>query len=80
MRFAATVVEKSADAGDPWIACDVAGKNQDDVTIVAAHGVVTLPMRRADDGPRGRRALDVIDLVKAVSGSAVRPRSPRSTA
>jgi acyl dehydratase len=43
MRFAATVVEKSADAGDPWVACDVAGTNQDDVTIVAAHAVVTLP-------------------------------------
>lgn len=43
MRFSATAVEKSADASDPWIACDVEGKNQDDVTIVAAHAVVTLP-------------------------------------
>jgi acyl dehydratase len=42
MRFAATVVEESADPADPWIACDVIGTNQDGGTIVTAHAVVTL--------------------------------------
>ncbi len=40
MRFAATVVEKSANAADPWIACDVVGTNQDGVAIMTAHAVV----------------------------------------
>ena len=34
MRFAATVVEKSSDPLDPWIACDLVGTNQEDKQIL----------------------------------------------
>lgn len=42
MRFAAVCVEKSGDAADPWIACDVSGTNQDGVTIMTGHVTLRL--------------------------------------
>jgi acyl dehydratase len=44
MRFRGVVVEKSTDATQPWIACDLTGANQRDETILTAHAVVTLPI------------------------------------
>jgi hypothetical protein len=45
MRFAGRVVEKSQEPGDPWIDCELAGKNQDDKQILTGRCRVTLPRR-----------------------------------
>ena len=45
MRFAGRVVEKSQEPGDPWIDCELAGKNQDDQQILTGRCRVTLPRR-----------------------------------
>lgn len=45
MRFSARVVEKSADASDPWIACTLEGKNQDDKQILSGRSILILPRR-----------------------------------
>ena len=46
MIFGGTVVEKSPEAADPWVACEVTGRNQDDERIVAGRCTVVLPVRR----------------------------------
>ena len=47
MRFAATVVEKSSDPLDSWIACDLVGTNQEDKQILTGRCTLTLPRQRA---------------------------------
>ena len=44
MFFSAAVVEKSGDASDPWLTCEVEGKNQDGEPIVTGRCTVTLPV------------------------------------
>ena len=45
MRFGAKVVEKSTEPTDPWIECELAGKNQDDKQILTGRCRVILPRR-----------------------------------
>ena len=46
MRFFAQVVDKSADSPDPWIVCDLEGKNQEDRQILTGRCTLILPIRR----------------------------------
>ena len=45
MRFFARVTEKSSDASDPWITCEVEGKNQEDRQILTGRCTLILPIR-----------------------------------
>ena len=45
MRFLARVIERSTDSSDPWIVCDVEGKNQEDRQILTGRCTLTLPSR-----------------------------------
>lgn len=45
MRFFARVTEKSSDASDPWITCEVEGKNQEDRQILTGRCTLLLPIR-----------------------------------
>jgi acyl dehydratase len=45
MRFTGTVVEKSPTVDEPWIVCDLDGRNQDDVQIVQGRCMLVLPVR-----------------------------------
>jgi acyl dehydratase len=49
MYFTARVIEKSNSPFDPWIACDLAGTNQESKQILSGRCVLTLPLRE----PRG---------------------------
>jgi acyl dehydratase len=42
MRYSGRVVEKSGDAADPWLACELEGKNQRDERIVVGSCLVRL--------------------------------------
>ena len=42
IRYAGHVVEKSPLPGDPWVACDLEGTNQNGERIVVAHAVLVL--------------------------------------
>jgi acyl dehydratase len=46
MRFFAQVVDKSADSPDPWIVCDLEGKNQEDRQILTGRCTLILPIRK----------------------------------
>jgi acyl dehydratase len=46
MRFSGQVVEKSDNASDFWIACDIEGKNQEDRQIVTGRCMLVLPRRK----------------------------------
>ena len=46
MRFAGTVVEKSTDPADPWIACEIKGHNQEGRQILSAGCSLFLPRRK----------------------------------
>lgn len=41
--YSGTVAEKSTTPNDPWIACDLEGKNQDDRVLLTARCLVVLP-------------------------------------
>lgn len=45
MRFSARVVEKLLDPTDPWIDCELDGKNQDDKQILTGRCRLMLPRR-----------------------------------
>lgn len=45
MRLSATVVEKSADSADPWVDCELHGKNQEDKQILTGRCRLMLPHR-----------------------------------
>jgi acyl dehydratase len=45
MYYSAVIAEKSPTASDPWIACDVQGRNQDNKPIVTGRCVLALPSR-----------------------------------
>lgn len=45
MRFSAQIAEKSKDASDSWIACDLAGTNQEDRQILTGRCTLILPRR-----------------------------------
>jgi acyl dehydratase len=45
MRFDSRVVEKSADPSDPWIACELEGKNQDGKQILTGRCTLIFPHR-----------------------------------
>lgn len=45
MRFSARIVEKSGASGDPWIVCEVIGRNQEDRQILTGHCTLILPSR-----------------------------------
>ena len=45
MFFSGAVVEKSPDASDPWLTCELEGKNQDGDPILTGRCTVTLPVR-----------------------------------
>jgi acyl dehydratase len=46
MRFSAQVADKSADFSDPWIVCDLEGKNQEDRQILTGRCTLILPIRK----------------------------------
>src|SRR5512132_3825638 len=46
MRFSARITEKSSDPSDPWVACQLAGTNQENQTILTGRSVLQLPLRR----------------------------------
>ena len=50
MRFFARITEKSSDSSDPWISCDLEGKNQDDRQILTGRCTLILPLRLDDVG------------------------------
>lgn len=43
IRYSGRVVEKSSDASDPWIACELDGRNQRDEPILTGRCVLRLP-------------------------------------
>ncbi len=45
MRFFARITEKSSDSSDPWISCELEGKNQEDRQILTGHCTLILPLR-----------------------------------
>jgi acyl dehydratase len=47
IRYFGRVVEKSAAADNPWLACDIEGRNQRGESILTAHCVLRLPTRAA---------------------------------
>ncbi len=46
--YSGTVAEKSSTPNDPWIACNLAGKNQDDHVILTARCSIILPSSGGD--------------------------------
>ena len=50
MLFSGTVVEKSPTADDPWIRCELEGKNQDGRQILSGRCTVILPSRTSAAG------------------------------
>lgn len=46
--YSGTVAEKSPTPNDPWIVCNVEGKNQDDRVLLTARCSVILPSRERD--------------------------------
>jgi len=42
MRFSAKVIEKSPDASEPWIVCELIGKNQEDRQILTGRCTLLL--------------------------------------
>jgi acyl dehydratase len=46
MRFSGQVVEKSTDASDLWILCDINGTNQEDRQILTGRSTLVLPKRK----------------------------------
>jgi acyl dehydratase len=46
MRFSARIVEKSSDSSDPWIVCDLEGRNQENRQILTGGCTLILPIRR----------------------------------
>ena len=46
MRFAARVVEKSLNPSDPWVTCELDGRNQDDKQILIGRCTLILPRRK----------------------------------
>jgi acyl dehydratase len=49
MRFAGTVVEKSPERNDPWIVCEVEGRNQNGEQILQGRCTLLLPLRQDVD-------------------------------
>ena len=58
MIYGARVVEKSASAAEPWVACEVDGKNQDGQQIITGQCTLTIPARSqvASEGRGGAGA------------------------
>lgn len=52
-RYSATVIEKSSDREDPWVVCELDGRNQDDEQILKGRCTLLLPLR---DWPIDRTA------------------------
>ena len=48
MRFFARITEKSSDFSDPWISCELEGKNQEDRQILTGRCTLILPSRLED--------------------------------
>ena len=46
--YSGTVAEKSPTPNDPWIACNLEGKNQDDRVMLTARCTVILPSSQSD--------------------------------
>jgi acyl dehydratase len=44
-RYSARVVEKSPNPAEPWVACELEGRNQDDRVILTGTCTLTLPTR-----------------------------------
>jgi acyl dehydratase len=55
LRYSATVVEKSADPEQPWIVCELDGRNQDGEQILKGRCTLLLPRR---DWPTDRAVWD----------------------
>ena len=49
MRFFARVTDKSSDSSDPWITCDLEGKNQEDRQILTGRCTLILPLHSEHD-------------------------------
>lgn len=45
IRYYGRVIEKSPDASDPWVACELEGKNQRDEAILSGRCVLRLALR-----------------------------------
>ena len=45
IRYSGRVIEASTDTADPWVACELQGKNQRDEPILAGHSVLRLARR-----------------------------------
>jgi len=46
MRFSARITEKSSDPSNSWIACELAGTNQDNKQILTGRSILRLPSRK----------------------------------
>ena len=45
MRFFARITEQSSDPSDPWISCELEGKNQEERQILTGRCTLMLPLR-----------------------------------
>jgi hypothetical protein len=45
MRFFARITEKSSDSSDPWVSCELEGKNQENRQILTGRCTLMLPLR-----------------------------------
>jgi acyl dehydratase len=46
MRFSARIAEKSSDSSDPWVACELAGTNQENKHILTGRSILRLPSQK----------------------------------
>lgn len=49
MRFSGRVVERSPPADDPWLRCELEGRNQDGQTILTGQCTVLLPSKQSQE-------------------------------
>jgi hypothetical protein len=47
MRFSAWITEKSSDPSNSWIACELAGTNQENKHILTGRSILRLPSKAA---------------------------------
>lgn len=49
LRYTGVVVERSSSPTDPWLVCDLEGKNQEDRQVVSGRCTVVLPTQQVDE-------------------------------
>ena len=50
MRYSGTVAEKSRTSADPWVRCELEGKNQEGRQILTGHCTLIFPARHEESG------------------------------